>query len=176
MNIHDIFANLNRLIDISYKKGDWCFRQELDDFLLSMDKIDEHEFIFELCQSCLELKNSDYVRDLLEFIDAVSCKDKKLIGFYNELIIQGWHDSHEEVVRHLEYYLDKTSLDYLYRSLSIKNDWCDTAGYYALHKKVIWAIFKIDGKKSLPVINSYRHKMDKDVQKDLSNWINRRMQ
>lgn len=175
MNIDDVFDNLTVLIDVFYQKGDWYFCQQFDDFLLSIDKIDEREFAFELCQICLELKNSSYIAILLDLIRALSLKDKKLIAFFNQLLVEDWHEQHESLIYFIEIYLDKSSVSFLYRSLFVKNDWLDVAGYYAFHKKVIWAIFKIEGKSSLPMIKSYQHKLDEDLRKDLPNWINRRM-
>ena len=175
MNIDDIFNNLNILIDVFYQKGDWSFHQQFDDFLLSIDKIDEREFVFELCQVCLLLKNSSYIAILLDLIHVLSLKDKKLIAFFNQLLVENWHEQHESLIYFIEIYLDKSSVSFLYHSLSVKNDWLNAVGYYAFHKKVIWAIFKIEGKSSLPMIKSYQYKLDKDLQKDLPNWINRRM-
>lgn len=141
---------------------------------MSIDKIDEREFVFELCSICLDLKNSFYVSILLDFIHILSLKDKKLIAFFNQLLVEDWHEQHESLIYFIEIYLDKSSVPFLYQSLSVKNDWLDVVGY-AFHKKVIWAIFKIEGKSSLPMIKSYQYKLDKDLQKDLPNWINRRL-
>lgn len=58
MTADDIFDNINHLVDEFYDKGDWQFRQQFDDFLLSIDEIDERAFVFGLCQSCLELKKN----------------------------------------------------------------------------------------------------------------------
>lgn len=120
-------------------------------------------------------KKSSVVGLILDLIGILSLNDKKLIGFFNELLLQDWHNHHEEIMIFIEEYLDKSSTPYLYQSLSIKTDWFECAGYYAFHKKVIWAIFKIEGKSSLATIKSYQNKLDKDLQKELPNWINRRL-
>ena len=100
-------------------------------------------------------KNKDSKR--IEFlILAISIIDEKLSCFclndyldiLNNLLVENWHNKHEDLVYLLERIHDSKSIDFLIKAMNLDLDYLSWDDNYSFERKIIHAIYHIGGKKA----------------------------
>ena len=130
-------------------------------------KISEEEFL-KIIEKLISDDKDCLIRDLKEgfknkdskriefLVLAISIIDGKLSCFclndyldiLNNLLVENWHNKHEDLVYLLERIHDSKSIDFLIKAMNLDLDYLSWDDNYSFERKIIHAIYHIGGKKA----------------------------
>lgn len=93
---------------------------------------------------------------------------KKLLPIYGELLLQEWHQHHEDIVSVLQEY--QTS-NILLKAFELKLPYMQYNNYYSFHRKLAWAIYNIDGYQGLKEIEKIENKISPEFKREFRQML-----
>jgi hypothetical protein len=152
---------------------------------LMRKEIDSEHLITKFSLSCGEVnicndlhearlyKDAEAV-DLFLYLGAVISYDYKCcIDELNHLLIEPWHQKHEEIVRVLGFYKSDKSVDFLYKAAVFDFDYLDYDEDYVLADKCIRLLAKINSVKSMIKLNELSTSPNKIISKSARKQLDR---
>lgn len=112
-------------------------------------------FFVEYLNEILSLDLSEKVEDSCIIFGLFKSNQIDILNHYHNLLLVDWHERHEEIIDIIDFFHHKSSIDFLCTALSLRLDYLDYAGYYSFHKKVVWAILKIDRKNAYEILKGF---------------------
>ena len=70
-------------------------------------------------------------------------EDKKLLSQYENLLLEDWHHSHEDLVDTIEYYGNASNVATLQKAFSLSLPYMAYNHHYSFHRKLLYAILKL---------------------------------
>jgi len=70
-------------------------------------------------------------------------EDKKLLSAYENLLLEDWHHSHEDLVDIMESYGNSSNVTTLQKAFSLSLTYMEYNHYYSFHHKLLYAILKL---------------------------------
>ena len=70
-------------------------------------------------------------------------EDKKLLSQYENLLLEDWHHSHEDLVDIMESYGNSSNVTTLQKAFSLSLTYMEYNHYYSFHRKLLYAILKL---------------------------------
>ena len=70
-------------------------------------------------------------------------EDKKLLSQYENLLLEDWHHSHEDLVDIMESYGNSSNVTTLQKAFSLSLTYMEYNHYYSFHHKLLYAILKL---------------------------------
>ena len=70
-------------------------------------------------------------------------EDKKLLSQYENLLLEDWHHSHEDLVDIMEAYGNSSNVTTLQKAFSLSLTYMEYNHYYSFHHKLLYAILKL---------------------------------
>ena len=70
-------------------------------------------------------------------------EDKKLLSQYENLLLEDWHHSHEDLVNIMESYGNSSNVTTLQKAFSLSLTYMEYNHYYSFHRKLLYAILKL---------------------------------
>ena len=70
-------------------------------------------------------------------------EDKKLVHQYENLLLEDWHHSHEDLVDIMESYGNSSNVTTLQKAFSLSLTYMEYNHYYSFHRKLLYAILKL---------------------------------
>lgn len=128
-------------------------------------------FFIEYLNEILSLKLDEKVEDSCIIFNLFKSNQIEILNIYHKLLLVDWHERHEEIVDIIEYFYNKSSVNFLSTALSLNLDYLDYDGYYSFHKKIVWAIFKIDGKDSYERLKGFEKLVSADFKAEFKQFL-----
>lgn len=129
-----------------------------------------------ICNDLKEARNYKDAEavDLFIYLGAVISYDYKCcIDELNNLLIEPWHQKHEEIVRLLGFYKSEKSVDFLYKAAVFDFDYLDYDEDYVLADKCIRLLAKINNIKSVDKLNELSTSPNKIISKSARKQLDR---
>lgn len=141
--IKNLFEKIDKIAEAFFenKYNSWQTQYEIDNeiqpFFENFD-----DFFEAYLQQAIETQNADR----LEFAIIFAPNNKRFLSLFQKAFLEDWHGRHEDIISIFEQFSDKSSLQMLYQSFQINYTEHQYNKCYSLHKKIMWAIYKIEGK------------------------------
>jgi len=120
----------------------------ISDFYVLYEKsFGKLDICYEL-EAGLKAKDSEAI-DLFLYLGALLHYEYKCISVLNRLIIEKWHEKHEDLARLLGDFKSETSVDFLFEAAQTNFDYLDYDDDYVFADKCIRAIAKINTHESV---------------------------
>ena len=87
-------------------------------------------------------KNADRIEGVLILAGKLG-EDKKLLSRYENLLLEDWHHSHEDLVDTIEYYGNASNVATLQKAFSLSLPYMAYNHHYSFHRKLLYAILKL---------------------------------
>ncbi|PIJ45283.1 HEAT repeat domain-containing protein [Tatumella sp. OPLPL6] len=134
------------------------------------DFIKKYNLSYGMVNICSDLRDACDCKDaeavdLFLYLGSVLAYDYKCIDILNDLLIEPWHEKHEEIVRILGLYKSETSATYLYKAAISDFDYLDYDEDYTFADKCIRLLAKINSEGSVSKL--------KDLSKHPNDYISR---
>lgn len=135
------FEKVDELVDSYFEEGNSVLELMINEEIKS-DFQDFNSFFLAYLESSILEENAER----LEAAIIIAPRDKKCISLFQRALLENWHGWQEDIVGILEDFSDKNSVEILYKALEIRFSQQNYNNHYSLHKKIMWAIYKIEGK------------------------------
>lgn len=117
-----------------------------------------------------EIENYRYLENALTMIDPYNL-NQELLELCHLLLLEDWHPWHEDIVYFLEKNKSLSSLEFLYKAFEIKYQKHQYNDCYSLQKKIMWAIYKIEGAKCKPKLLKMEKFISKNLKKEFKQFL-----
>ena len=87
-------------------------------------------------------KNASRIECAIILVGALG-EDKKLLSQYENLLLEDWHHSHEDLVDIMESYGNSSNVTTLQKAFSLSLTYMEYNHYYSFHHKLLYAILKL---------------------------------
>ena len=87
-------------------------------------------------------KNADRIECAIILAGALG-EDKKLLSQYENLLLEDWHHSHEDLVDMIESYGNASNVATLQKAFSLSLPYMEYNHHYSFHRKLLYAILKL---------------------------------
>ena len=87
-------------------------------------------------------KNASRIECAIILVGALS-EDKKLLSQYENLLLEDWHHSHEDLVDIMESYGNASNVATLQKAFSLSLPYMAYNHHYSFHRKLLYAILKL---------------------------------
>ena len=87
-------------------------------------------------------KNASRIECVIILAGALG-EDKKLLPQYENLLLEDWHHSHEDLVDIMESYGNSSNVTTLQKAFSLSLTYMEYNHYYSFHHKLLYAILKL---------------------------------
>ena len=87
-------------------------------------------------------KNASRIECAIILVGALG-EDKKLLSQYENLLLEDWHHSHEDLVDIMESYGNSSNVTTLHKAFSLSLTYMEYNHYYSFHHKLLYAILKL---------------------------------
>ncbi len=142
-------------------------KNELDE-ILDINILKKEGVMIESLKYAIDYQDSEYLYYLIYTLHLKECKFnfEELIEYLNILLLELWHNVHEDIVRLLEKYGNEKSVDILYEAIFLKLDYLEWDENYSFERRCVMAISKIHtsgSEKILRELESSSNEMISDV-------------
>lgn len=124
------------------------------------------ELLVSYANDILKNKYQEKIDFLDMYFGIFNCK--KLLQIYGELLLQNWHEHHEDVVSVLQEY--QTS-NILLKAFELKLPYMHYNNYYSFHRKLTWAIYKIDGYQGLKEVEKIEKQISPKFKREFRQML-----
>ena len=87
-------------------------------------------------------KNADRIEGVLILAGKLG-EDKKLLSRYENLLLEDWHHSHEDLVDIIESYGNTSNVATLQKAFNLSLPYMEYNHHYSFHRKLLYAILKL---------------------------------
>ena len=87
-------------------------------------------------------KNASRIECAIILVGALG-EDKKLLSQYENLLLEDWHHSHEDLVDIIESYGNASNVVTLQKAFSLSLPYMEYNHHYSFHRKLLYAILKL---------------------------------
>ena len=86
-------------------------------------------------------------------------EDKKLLSQYENLLLEDWHHSHEDLVDIMESYGNASNVAPLQKAFSLSLPYMEYNQHYSFHRKLLYAIQKLAPQQFAQIRKAVRNKL-----------------
>ena len=86
-------------------------------------------------------------------------EDKKLLSQYENLLLEDWHHSHEDLVDIMESYGNASNVDPLQKAFNLSLPYMEYNQHYSFHRKLLYAIQKLAPQQFAQIRKAVRNKL-----------------
>ena len=86
-------------------------------------------------------------------------EDKKLLSQYENLLLEDWHHSHEDLVDIMESYGNASNVAPLQKAFSLSLPYMEYNHHYSFHRKLLYAIQKLAPQQFAQIHKTVRNKL-----------------
>ena len=87
-------------------------------------------------------KNASRIESAIILAGALD-EDKKLLSQYENLLLETWHHSHEDLVDIIESYGNASNIATLQKAFNLSLPYMEYNHHYSFHRKLLYAILKL---------------------------------
>ena len=92
-------------------------------------------------------------------------EDKKLLSQYENLLLEDWHHSHEDLVDIIESYGNASNVVTLQKAFSLSLTYMEYNHYYSFHRKLLYAILKLAPEQFTQIRKAVQGKLCPELKK-----------
>ena len=96
--------------------------------------------IIEMLDGAINDKSSEKIEESIYLISVFNLYNKNYSNYFNRLILEDWHNRHEDIASALQRIKDPASVEFLYKAMHKKLDYLEYDDSYAFAVKCIWAL------------------------------------
>ncbi len=152
-----------------YNGQNQFFEYEFQNFLQE-NQLQETDFYENYLQSAIEHQDANRV-DIAISLFSKKYLTKKSAELLKQLLLEDWHHDYENIVYIFENQKDKTALETLYKAFSLKAEALEYNDYYSFHYKLMWAIYKIEGKSCKERLSKLVSKVSPELRKKFQEFV-----
>ena len=93
-------------------------------------------------------------------------EDKKLLSQYENLLLEDWHHSHEDLVDIIESYGNASNVVTLQKAFSLSLTYMEYNHYYSFHRKLLYAILKLAPEQFTQIRKAVQGKLCPELKKE----------
>ena len=93
-------------------------------------------------------------------------EDKKLLSQYENLLLEDWHHSHEDLVDIMESYGNSSNVTTLQKAFSLSLTYMEYNHYYSFHRKLLYAIQKLAPQQFAQIRKAVQGKLCPELKKE----------
>ena len=86
-------------------------------------------------------------------------EDKKLLSQYENLLLEDWHHSHEDLVDIIESYGNASNVTTLQKAFNLSLPYMEYNHHYSFHRKLLYAILKLAPEQFAQIHKTVRDKL-----------------
>ena len=140
--------------------------------------IRKYNLSYGMVNICTDLRDARDRRDaeavdLFLYLGSLLSYDYKCIEVLNDLLIEPWHERHEEIVRILGFYRSETSVAYLYKAAISDFDYLEYDEDYVLADKCIRLLAKINSESSFSKLKDLSKSLNDSISKSAIKQLDR---
>lgn len=163
-----IYEKIDNLIDLFLggNAGLQEIKYVIDEYI-NYKKIDIISFFREYIADGIANKNGDRVEFTIILSDLFD-KNKSLLDIYENLLFENWHNRHEDIVDIISQYGNVSSIPSLIKCFDMEFEYMKYNNFYSFHKKLIWAIQKLDCKNYKEYLRSISKKVSPKLRAEIN--------
>jgi hypothetical protein len=90
-------------------------------------------------------------------------EDKKLLSQYENLLLETWHHSHEDLVDIIESYGNSSNVATLQKAFNLSLPYMEYNHHYSFHRKLLYAILKLAPEQFTSIHKQYIAALKKGI-------------
>ena len=103
-------------------------------------------------------KNADRIECAIILVGGLG-EDKKLLSQYENLLLEDWHHSHEDLVDIIESYGNTSNVVTLQKAFDLSLPYMEYNHHYSFHRKLLYAIQKLAPQQFAQIHKTVRNKL-----------------
>jgi len=136
-NFNELDTLTNRLIDEEIQVYDLPYY--IEPLLESSTLID---LLKAYLSDAITHKNASRIESAIILAGGLG-EDKKLLSQYENLLLETWHHSHEDLVDIIESYGNASNVATLHKAFNLSLPYMEYNHHYSFHRKLLYAILKL---------------------------------
>ena len=93
-------------------------------------------------------------------------EDKKLLSQYENLLLEDWHHSHEDLVDIIESYGNTSNVATLQKAFNLSLPYMEYNHHYSFHRKLLYAILKLAPEQFAQIRKAVQSKLRDTLKKE----------
>lgn len=110
------------------------------------------EYIHHLVRSAVNQKDGDSLGFAMVLVYTKEVFSTALLPILEPILVEGWHQSHEDIAFLLQKLKSPTSAKWLFRAATMTFDYLEYDEFFALARKCMWALAAINTAESVAMI------------------------
>ena len=107
-------------------------------------------------------KNASRIESAIILAGALG-EDKKLLSQYENLLLETWHHSHEDLVDIIESYGNASNVATLQKAFNLSLPYMEYNHHYSFHRKLLYAILKLAPEQFTSIHKQYIAALKKGI-------------
>ncbi|MBD78741.1 MAG: hypothetical protein CL840_07465 [Crocinitomicaceae bacterium] len=118
------------------------------------------QFVIELLKRGVSKKDSDLIEEAIVLLSTNAFSIPTFVSKLSNLLLEKWHNKHEDIVTLLKEYHDSNTVDFLYKTALLKLEYLEYDDTYQLARKCIKSLSGINNQESierLKLLSDYKN-------------------
>ncbi|GIM51446.1 hypothetical protein CAPN004_04760 [Capnocytophaga cynodegmi] len=140
------FTEINKYIDSFYeeKLSEYDLKYYITQYT-EKENISAETLSTLFLKDCATNRNNETLEGALLVVFIFNIRNKEVVGLCQSLLLEDWHERHEDIISVLEEARNKESIAYLLKAFQMKLKYMQYNNHYSFHKKLLWAVYKLSG-------------------------------